>query len=65
MLETQVFYLEQMKVVFPLKSSAQGNDTSNYRENKSVFQSPLGNVRSITITGSTENTIQLWKMSSP
>ena len=49
--KTQVFYLEEIKAMFPLKLSVQDNDTSNYRENKSVFQSPPGNVRSITTTG--------------
>lgn len=49
--KTQVFCLKEIKAMFPLKLSVQGNDTRNYRENKSVFQSPPGNVRSITTTG--------------
>ena len=49
--KTQVFCSEEIKAMFPLKLSVQDNDTSNYRENKSVFQSPPGNVRSITTTG--------------
>ena len=49
--KTQVFCLEEIKAMFPLKLSVRDNDTSNYRENKSVFQSPPGNVRSITTTG--------------
>ena len=61
--KTQVFCLEEIKAMFPLKLSVQDNDTSNYREKKSVFNLSLGTSDLLQLLGSTENIIQLRKMS--